>query len=223
VLSKPIPAWILACAFSLAWTAGATNAVGFLGVDHQALSHMSGQVTIVGNELALARPTRALAALLVVASYLAGCTLSAMIIRQGLLRLGRRYGVVLVLESAFLFCAWGLLRAGRDSGVFLAAMACGLQNAMVSSFSGAVIRTTHVTGIITDLGIALGQFLRRQPIDGRRAGLYLVLLAGFFLGAACGSYGYVRLGFAMLVIPAALTGLGGAAYMLAVSRNRHQA
>jgi uncharacterized membrane protein YoaK (UPF0700 family) len=86
---------------------------------------------------------------------------------------------------------------------------------MVSSYSGAVIRTTHVTGIITDLGIALGQALRRQKVDWRRTGLYLVLLSGFFTGTVCGSLGYYRVGYAVLLMPSSVAGLGGCLYFAA--------
>jgi uncharacterized membrane protein YoaK (UPF0700 family) len=44
-------------------------------------------------------------------------------------------------------------------------MACGLQNAMATGYSGAVIRTTHVTGIVTALGIAVGLAARRERVD----------------------------------------------------------
>jgi uncharacterized membrane protein YoaK (UPF0700 family) len=109
--------------------------------------------------------------------------------------------------------AWWFLRHGRPGGECLAAFACGLQNAMASNYSGAVIRTTHMTGIVTDLGITLGHLLRRAPIDRRRAGLFAVLLAGFLTGGVIGSYGFVTVGFNTLLIPALVAGLGGLTYM----------
>ena len=91
-------------------------------------------------------------------------------------------------------------------------MACGLQNAMATSYSGAVIRTTHMTGILTDLGISAGLRLRGEPFGRRRVGLYLLLFAGFFTGGILGSIGYVHIGFATLLFPAALTGAAGLGY-----------
>ena len=88
-------------------------------------------------------------------------------------------------------------------------MACGLQNAMATSYSGAVIRTTHMTGIVTDLGIALGLLARGEPVDRRRMGLYLVLLAGFFAGGILGAAGFARFGYDMLLGPALLSGITG--------------
>jgi uncharacterized membrane protein YoaK (UPF0700 family) len=220
VLSKPIPRWILFSAFALAWAAGTINAVGFLGL-HHGLSHMSGPVTALGNELARSAMFPAWDVLIVIASFFAGCTLSSLIIGQGFLQLGRGYGFVLLVESAALFAAWWLLLRDKISGECLAAFACGLQNAMVSSYSGAVIRTTHVTGIITDLGISLGQLLRGQAVDRRRAGLYSILLAGFFVGGVCGSLGFYRVGYNALLMPAALTAAGGFSYFLRSRKRAH--
>jgi len=214
MLSKPIPPWILLGGFVLSCAAGSINAVGFLGMHHQAISHMSGTVTVLSNELATGRYALGVYAVVVVASFFAGSVLSAMIIRQSALKLGRRYGVALVLESVLLVVASRMLSNGDYMGDCLAAMACGLQNAMATHYSGAVIRTTHVTGIITDLGIALGLKLRGEPVETRRTGLLLVLLAGFFCGGVLGSLGYTRIGFDTLLFPAALTGAAGGLYFV---------
>lgn len=40
------------------------------------------------------------------------------------------------------------------------AVACGMQNGMVTTWSGAVVRTTHFTGTITDTGLVIGHWLR---------------------------------------------------------------
>lgn len=212
MLSKPIPLWVLLGGFVLTCAAGAINTVGFLGMHHQAISHMSGTFTVLSNELATGQYALAAYAGVVVFSFFAGSVLSAAIIRQSALKLGRRYGVALVIESALLLGAWRMLTAGDYMGDCLAAMACGLQNAMATHFSGAVIRTTHVTGIITDLGIATGLRLRGEPVDWRRAGLLSVLLGGFFAGGVLGALGYTRIGFDTLLFPAVLTGGAGCGY-----------
>lgn len=214
MLSKPVPAWILNGGFILAAIAGSVNAVGFLGARHQALAHMSGPMTILSNEIARNEMNMALNAIIVIASFFVGCMFSAIIIGPSALKLGQRYGSVLMLESFALLVAWLLLARGIRGGEYAAAFACGLQNAMASTYSGAIIRTTHMTGMITDLGIVLGQTIRSQPIDRRRAGLYAVLLTGFLFGGICGSYGFITIGFNTLLVPAAITGISGMGYTL---------
>lgn len=206
------PAWVYLGGLILTLIAGIINAVGFLGAHHQALSHLSGTVTLLGTELARARYDLALHALAILAAFFAGCLLSGMIIAQGRLRLGRRYGVALSLESAALFLAVYFLRRGSLAGDYLAALACGLQNAMVTTYSGSTMRTTHMTGMVTDIGIACGHFLRGAAVDWFRFRLYGVLLLGFFAGGVTGALGYGRFGYDTLLFPAALSGIAGLGY-----------
>jgi uncharacterized membrane protein YoaK (UPF0700 family) len=222
MLTKETPIWVLVGGMMLAAGAGCINAVGFLGAEHQALTHLSGTVTNLGMEFARADFPLALHALLVIVFFFLGSVVSAMIIRQSALQAGRRYGVALIVESALLFAAVYLLRHGSLSGNYAAAMACGLQNAMATSYSGAVIRTTHVTGIITDLGIAVGLAARRQPADWRRVRLYCVLLTGFFGGAILGTIGFLRIGVDTLIVPAAALGATGLVHTTLRHYHRHK-
>jgi uncharacterized membrane protein YoaK (UPF0700 family) len=208
------PAWIYFGGFALALSAGLVNAVGFLGLYQQALSHLTGTITVLGMELARGQYPVALHALSILLAFFAGCVASGVIIAQGQLRLGRRYGVALSLESAALFGAVFLLRRGAISGEYLAALACGLQNAMATTYSGSAMRTTHMTGMVTDLGIACGHLLRGVPVDWFRFRLYGVLLLGFFAGGVTGAVGYGRFGYDTLLLPAALSGLTGLAYTI---------
>lgn len=212
MFTKQVPPWIPVGGFALASAAGCINAVGLLSLARHAISHMSGNVTLVGIELGVADYSAAGRTFVIVLCFFLGCLASGLIIRESTLRLGRRYGVALATESALLVLATWFLRHGQPLGVYLAAMACGLQNAMATGYSGAVIRTTHVTGIVTDLGLAVGLWARRQPVDWRRLRLYLVLLLGFFFGSALGAIGFTHFRYDTLLFPAAVTGLTGIAY-----------
>ncbi|GAB1487913.1 YoaK family protein [Opitutaceae bacterium] len=200
--------------------AGAVNAVGFLGAHHQALSHMSGTGTIFSTEIALGEFSSAIHAGLVIAWFFLGCVLSGMIIRQSTLKAGRRYGVALTCESILLFAAAYFLRHGSNTGDYLAAMACGLQNAMATSYSGAVVRTTHITGIITDLGIAVGLAVRREPVDRHRVKLFTLLVSGFLVGGVLGGWGFLHFGSDTLLFPAVTTGIAGVSYAIFKHRER---
>lgn len=206
------PAWVYFGGLTLATIAGTINAVGFLGQHHQALSHMTGTVTVLGYELARAGYAVAFHALAILAAFFVGCLVSGALISQSSLRLGRRYGVALSLESALLLAAVYFLRRGANAGDFLAAAACGLQNAMVSTYSGSTMRTTHITGMVTDLGIACGHFLRRAEVDWFRFRIYGVLLLGYFAGSVLGGLGYGRWGYDTLLFPAVLSGVTGVGY-----------
>lgn len=208
------PSWVYLGGLALTIIAGTINAVGFLGQHHQALSHMTGSATVLGMELVRANYGVVLHVLAIIASFFFGCLLSGAIISQGNLRLGRRYGVALTLESISLFLAVLFMRRNAYAGDYLAALACGLQNAMVTSYSGSTMRTTHLTGMITDLGIACGHFIRGDQVDWHRFRLYGVLLLGFFTGSVIGAIGYGRFGYDTLLFPAALSGIAGGGYTI---------
>ena len=99
------PGWVYLGGLALALTAGIINAVGFLGIHHQALSHMTGSVTMMGMELTRGHYDVAWHAFAILAAFFLGCLLSGMIIQQSSLRLSRRYGVALTCESVALFLA----------------------------------------------------------------------------------------------------------------------
>jgi uncharacterized membrane protein YoaK (UPF0700 family) len=222
MMHQKAPVWIMLGGMLLTCSAGCINAIGFLGLHHQAITHLSGTVSLFSTDLARADSVSAMRAFSVVLCFFAGCVISGFIIRQNTLKLGRRYGGVLVLESFLLFSAAHFFNRGLFAGDCLAAMACGLQNAMATSYSGAVIRTTHMTGIITDLGIAAGHLLHGQSVDYRRLRLYAALLLGFFIGGILGAFGFIHLGYDTLFFPAAASGLAGCGYMASRTYARYK-
>jgi uncharacterized membrane protein YoaK (UPF0700 family) len=212
MLTKPVPFWIKAGGFTLTVMGGCINAVGLLSAHKRAVSHMSGMVTNLGIELVQRDYSMVRNAALIIVFFFLGSVLSGIIIRQSTLKAGRRYGATLICESALLLIATYLLHHDAESGLYAAAMACGLQNGMATSYSGAVIRTTHMTGVVTDLGIAIGLTARGLKADWRRMRLYLVLLTGFLGGGALGALGFAEWGCLTLLFPAAAAGFVGIGY-----------
>ena len=207
-----LPRWVWVGASLLACASGMVNVVGYLGFEHQAVTHLTGTTTLLGEAVAR-RDLRAISHLGGVAlAFMAGAAISGMIVQDSTLKLGRRYGVALVLESLLLFAAIPLFMQGRLAGPLLAAMACGLQNAMATTYSGAVIRTSHLSGMFTDLGIGLGHALRGMPLQKRRLLLCGLIISGFFTGAVLGALLFVRFGYAALAVPATITGSIGLGY-----------
>ena len=82
-----------------------------------------------------------------------------------------------------------------------------------------VVRTTHVTGLFTDLGIMLGAALRGEGFDRRKAGLFCLIIAGFVFGGTAGALFYAHWGFFALLVPAMLCFMLAAAYRLLRSGN----
>lgn len=197
-----LPRWAFAAAGLLAFGAGVINVVGLLSFEHQVVTHLTGTTSLLGAAVArgdLAGMLRYAGLLL---AFVAGCMLSGMIVRDSVLKVARPYGFVLFAQAAGLIAAALLLDAQHAAGLYLLALCSGLQNALVTTFSGAVIRTTHVSGMFTDLGIFLGHRLRGVAADARRLRLSLTVIGGFLAGGIAGALAFTRWSNFALLLPA---------------------
>jgi uncharacterized membrane protein YoaK (UPF0700 family) len=87
----------------------------------------------------------------------------------------------------------------------------GLQNAVITKVSHAEIRTTHVTGLLTDLGIELGKmfyfnrsaFPQKVVANRRKLRIHALLVSSFFGGALVGAYGFKTFGY-IATVPLAM-------------------
>ncbi len=152
-------------AITLAWVAGYTNTIGILACGH-VISHVSGTTSdaarwVVAGEWSLAG---FLAFLLF--TFLAGAMLSGIATEIARRRGWESVYVIPMAIEAVLLAAFAIaieLRATTaiSKGVplyllsGLASGAMGLQNATITRISGGVVRTTHVTGVLTDLGLEI--------------------------------------------------------------------
>ena len=219
---RRLPAWVWFGGVLLSLTAGMINSMALLSFANQAVTHVTGSISLLSAALVLQEWGYVYHLSLVVFFFFLGAILSGLITRGNKLMMGRRYGVALLIESALLLVAMKLFMHSSFWAQMVASMACGLQNAMVTTFSGAIIRTTHLTGLITDLGAKIGHWLRGGVMDKRRLLLYLLLLGGFIFGGASGAYLFGIMGYSTLIIPAALTGVSGFSYMMYAMKLRRE-
>ncbi len=207
-----LPQWIWFSAWGLAFVGGFVNVIGFLGFEHQAVTHLTGTTSMLAAALAAGQTGRALHLIAILGSFVAGTVISGFLIQDSTLQLGRRYWVALLLESALLMVAVPLLTREHILGLYACSCACGLQNAMVSTYSGAVVRTTHLSGMFTDLGIFLGHYIRGLEVDRRRLRLCFLIISGFLCGGIVGALIFHRLSYAALFIPSALIAAAALVY-----------
>jgi uncharacterized membrane protein YoaK (UPF0700 family) len=205
-------------AITLAWIAGYTNILTVITCG-TVTSHVSGTASNLGRDVAEGSWSLALFSLFLLAAFLCGAMASGMFTE-----LGRRrgwaaiYWLPIAVEGLLLGAfAVGLEvhdHGARQSGLPLywlsgvASFAMGLQNATITRISSGDVRTTHLTGVLTDLGLEATQFLlwtrdrRRNPArergaallrtarahpTARRLALLLSVAASFALGAGLGA------------------------------------
>ena len=229
----------------LAFVGGFVNSSGFVLVGTFS-SHVTGNVGRLANDAATGQYTAALAALSLVLCFFGGAFIASVMIESRFLGVpsARAYALALATESLllllFTLLSYVTVSAHprvRDAETALLCAAMGLQNALVSRLSGAVVRTTHLTGVVTDLGIesarwfrfwrrTLSEVTRLQLVLGRnpaeRPAAPKVLLLGtiaasFLAGASAGAYSAVRWHHGSMLIAAAAVA-ACASYALVNSR-----
>ncbi|HLO96747.1 MAG TPA: YoaK family protein, partial [Burkholderiaceae bacterium] len=198
----------------LAFVAGAVNAGGFLAVQRYT-SHMTGIISGIADDLAIGELGLAVAGLVSLLSFVAGAASTALLVNWGRRRqLHGKYALPLMLE-ALLLMVFGLVGAHLSglpqllvpTAVLLLCFIMGLQNAMVTKISQAEIRTTHMTGVVTDIGIELGRLIywnrsserdevHRVQANRDRLGIHLLIVGLFFVGGLVGALAFKTLGFA---------------------------
>lgn len=235
----------------LAFVGGFVNSAGFvlIGVF---TSHVTGNVGRFSIAAANGEAGAAATTFLIVTAFMAGAFFASMAIESDFFgRSANGYAVALFGEAALLVVFThtssvtppAYLRLLDLEGAILSC-AMGMQNSLVTRLSGAVVRTTHLTGVLTDLGIEGARWLRwwrRSLSDAtgvkltfgkkaaeRPATLKVALLgtiAGtFILGAAAGAIAAVHLLHATMWIPSvALVAAGVYAVFTGRDRTRRAA
>jgi uncharacterized membrane protein YoaK (UPF0700 family) len=199
----------------LSLTAGFVNAAGFLSF-LVLTTNVTGHVAIFAERLAFGDYHSAWIVGVWMLMFFMGAFVSGVIIKM----LGRHqrfaYTLPLVIEMIILLMAaihvkWFEATDSNDrftSGSLLFAM--GLQNATVSMISGSVVRTTHLTGMFTDLGIELAGSVYNTAKSKESSTLYskiflrLVIIGSFFTGCVTSAYCYHFLNYKTFYVPVAL-------------------
>lgn len=197
-------------ALFLTFVAGAANAGGFMAIG-QYTSHMSGIISSMADNLSLSALSLVLSGFFALFAFVSGAAVSALLVNWGRrLDIQSEYAFPLFLE-AVLLVVFGLFGSRLQVASFvvvpvtilLLCFIMGLQNAIITKISQSRIRTTHMTGIVTDIGIEIGRaayFNRNKSLPPVRAekdklALLVSLCASFFLGGVCGAYGFRYIGY----------------------------
>ncbi|MFO0830687.1 MAG: DUF1275 family protein [Phycisphaerales bacterium] len=210
-------------AITLAWIAGYTNIVALLTCGH-VTSHASGTTSDLGRFIASANWNAASFMLFLLVAFLSGALISGILTETGRRRGWESiYVSPMAVEVALLaLFAVGVefhdepgALQGAHTGALpgwttyllagVAAAAMGVQNATITRISSGVVRTTHVTGVLTDLGLEAGQFFyylrdrlrgavtpaeRGGPHTAMRLALLASILGSFALGACLGTFAH---------------------------------
>lgn len=191
-------------------TAGFVNAAGFLAFS-VLTTNVTGHAALFAERLAMQDWKTARVVALWMFLFLAGAFISSFIV--SFIGRNQRFSYVMpvLIEMSILLgiALYGyhydhtLVAKELFAGGLLFAM--GLQNSLVSIVSGSVVRTTHLTGTFTDLGIELAQVIREKAEDRRalkiKIKLRCVIIFFFMCGALAGAYLFRYFSFHSFLLP----------------------
>ncbi|MBD1393031.1 YoaK family protein [Mucilaginibacter glaciei] len=208
--AKRTPNHNLKLATLLGLTAGFVNAEGFLGFS-VLTTNVTGHAALLAERIAFMDWKTAAVIALWMLLFLTGAFFTSLILSFTGKNQRFSYFIPVIIEVLILLVSalYGQDTNGSISGrqYFAGSLlfAMGLQNALVSMVSGSVVRTTHLTGTFTDLGIDLAQVMHgdkiRRPelISKIRLRLYIIFF--FLAGAIFGAFLFQRFSFRSFFAP----------------------
>ena len=205
---------------TLAFQAGSLNVGGFLAC-HKFVSHVTGFSTLFGASLAKNQLMDAFGFLTVPVFFLLGSMISGFFIDSEIQKnrapkfeyvftlLTLFTALILALGASHVFGKFGMT-ADMEKDYYLLALlclTCGLQNATVTSAYGAVVRTTHLTGLTTDLGVGLVRIFKSEK-KSKALGpelsatfMRMGIILSFTMGSLVCGLVFVRFAYWGFVIP----------------------
>ena len=210
--------------FLLCFSGGAINAGGFLATG-KFVSHVTGFATLFGEGLVNNEIKVAFGLLSVPFFFLIGAFIAGLLIDKPLYQNKKpHFDWVMGLSAMCLFIAMSggsILNFGTFGETFqlkesyllliLLCLASGLQNGAITSSSGRSIRTTHLTGLTTDLGLGLSRIftfnLNAENVKSEIRANYLRLgsILSFIAGSAVGSLVFLKFGYKGFAFPALIS------------------
>lgn len=195
----------------LSFVAGVVNVAGFLSVQ-RLTTNVTGHFAYFVDEVFKLNFSESIIYFLYILFFFLGSFVSSLFVEI----ISRRneqfiYVIPAIIESIILlivaFFGHAMATESPNLIAFTLLFAMGLQNSLVTRISNAIVRTTHLTGLFTDLGIELAQlfFYKEQKQQEKlitTVKLRLRIIAFFFIGGLTGGVFYSYLHLQVLFIPA---------------------
>ncbi|MBE7172896.1 MAG: DUF1275 domain-containing protein [Williamsia sp.] len=197
----------------LSFIAGIVNVAGFLSVQ-RLTTNVTGHFAFFIDEFFKLNPLHSVIYFLYIFFFLIGAFISGLI-TQSISRNGERYIYTAPASlECFILLVVGILgdrlaATKSDVVAFSLLFAMGLQNSIVTAISNATVRTTHLTGLFTDLGIELSQLLFYKAKEQRMklvssVKLRLTIIFFFFCGGVTGGFLYTYIKLQVLIFAGTL-------------------
>jgi len=185
----------LRLASTLSFIAGIVNIAGVLSVA-TLTTNVTGHFAFFAEEIALKNYSKAITIIVYILFFLFGAFISNFLVEIVTTRKPTIAHAFPMLLEIVILTFVGLNENIHPNYIAYSLLfAMGLQNALVTKISESTVRTTHLTGLFTDLGIELSQlFFYKKASELQRLTrnifLRLSIIAFFFLGCLLGGLFY---------------------------------
>lgn len=195
---------------TLALSAGLINAVAVFGYGGSTVSHVTGMITKLSSSVSSADILGCLNVFAAIFAFFAGAVSAGISTGERAFSLRKVYGCIIIAIGVLMLLP---LFLDQRHSIFLLAFLMGLQNGMVVSFKGILIRSTHMTGNLTDLGVYFGYIIRgnkkEKPIAGIVPGITVL---SYFIGGIVGMVLYKLIGRFVFITASFIYIISGLAY-----------
>lgn len=192
--------WIYRAVTFLSINGGFVNSITFESFFHNPVGYVTGNITFSAYYLANLDILSFINVMAAIGAFLLGAVVSGLIIPHNDFTRNNRYNLAFSIEALLIFLGMIGLVLDIPASKYLLAMALGLQNGCTTYYGKSIIRTTHMTGTMTDLGIVLAhKLIKRYDIPMWRVLIYVFLLMGFFVGSVGGIILYRVMGYYGLI------------------------
>lgn len=212
--------------FVMAFQAGMLNIGGFMAT-HRFVSHVTGFAAFMGVDIANNSYIHAFGMLVVPFFFLLGTMISGQLVDVRLkLDLAPKYyftfGIMfLLIFTVYIAGHFGFfgpfgepLESTNDyTLLILLCLVCGIQNGTITTVSRSVVRTTHLTGITTDLGIGLVRLINRKKLnhsieseEHKANFMRLGIIFSFAIGSVAAGISFEKYGYEAFLLPTLTSG-----------------
>lgn len=175
--------WVYSTAFIMSFNGGYINSFSLVSILKNSVAYVTGNLTISAELFEKGDYVNFVYLFVLVFCFLLGSIVSGLIVKNQNFKLDRRYDASLILQLLLVLASFFLLLYGYHQASYLLALTMGMQNAMTTDYGSALIRTTHMTGTMTDLGILFSHWISGRKVSFWKIRLYLCLIIGFTVGA----------------------------------------
>lgn len=207
--------------FILCFIAGYINASGFLATG-RFVSHLTGFATLFGVDIGYGDYAAAFGLITVPLFFLMGAFAAGLFIDWRIYRSkSPHYDYVMLIAGICLLLVtvfsnnknyWSSLNEWQQNYILLIllCLSCGLQNGAISSASSSSVRSTHLTGITTDLGLGLARLMTFDyNNEKQRKEIFIALrrlgcVLSFVFGGLIGAVFYIKFNHKAFLLPAFL-------------------